>query len=231
MINLGKQLEAASDWYPYLKDEVQKPYFETLNQKVGQAYLDKTVYPPEGQIFNALETTPLSKVKVVILGQDPYHNPNQAHGLAFSVNAQQKIPPSLQNIFKEISANMHCIPPTQGDLTYLAEQGVLLLNTVLTVEENSPQSHAKWGWENFTDTIIQQVSDKASPSVFILWGKPAQTKSPLINREKHLILQSVHPSPLSAYRGFHGSKPFSQANHFLEKNGRSPIDWCGTNQD
>jgi len=227
MIDLKHALGNIDGWSSVLSQELRAPYFLSIEQFLQQAYTSAEVYPPAYQVFNALELTPIDQVRVVILGQDPYHNPGQAHGLAFSVKRDQTIPPSLRNIFREMSADTQSLPPTHGDLTYLARQGVLLLNTTLTVEHNIPQSHANIGWTTLTDRIIERVSEQINPVVFILWGKPAQLKSSLIDSEKHLILSSVHPSPLSAYRGFFGSRPFSQANRFLKQHQRTEIDWCG----
>ena len=183
------------------------------------------IYPPADDIFNALHLTPLSKVKVLILGQDPYHNEGQAHGLCFSVKPEVDIPPSLENIYKELKDDLGCKIPNNGYLVKWAEQGVLMLNTVLTVRAHQANSHQGRGWEQFTDAIINAVNAQDRPIVYMLWGRPAQSKIPMLTNPKHLILKAPHPSPLSAYRGFFGCKHFSQANAFLEKNGIEPIDW------
>lgn len=191
-----------------------------------EEYNRTVIYPPSEDIFNALHLTPLHEVKVLILGQDPYHNDNQAHGLSFSVPLSQKeIPPSLQNIYQELHDDLGCEIPDNGYLEKWAKQGVLLLNTVLTVRAHQANSHKGHGWEQFTDAIIQAVNAQERPIVYLLWGKPAQSKIPMLTNPKHLILQAPHPSPLSAYRGFFGCKHFSRANAFLEANGESPIDW------
>ncbi len=185
----------------------------------------KTIFPKPSEYFYALNITPLDKVRVVILGQDPYHGPGQAHGLSFSVRENVRPPPSLQNIFKELHADVGVPIPKSGDLTRWANQGVLLLNSVLTVEQEKAGSHQKKGWELFTDAVIKVINDECEHVVFILWGAYAQKKAGFVNREKHLVLESVHPSPLSSHRGFFGSKPFSKANEYLKKNGKLPIDW------
>ena len=191
-----------------------------------EEYSTKVIYPPSEDIFTALHLTPLSKVKVVILGQDPYHNENQAHGLSFSVlPSQTKIPPSLVNIYKELQTDMGCYIPDNGYLKKWADQGVLMLNTVLTVRAHEANSHQGKGWENFTDAILQRVNEKEEPVVYLLWGRPAQKKLPMLHNPKHLVLTAPHPSPLSAYQGFFGCKHFSQTNAFLQKNGLEPIDW------
>ena len=215
-----------NDWSLALKDEFNKPYYRDLYRFVKEEYSTKVVYPPADDIFNALHLTPLKDVKVLILGQDPYHNEHQAHGLSFSVLPDQKdIPPSLQNIYKELQEDLGCYIPNNGYLKKWADQGVLMLNTVLTVRAHEPNSHQGRGWENFTDAIIQAVNQKDEPVVYMLWGKPAQSKIPMLTNPKHLILKAPHPSPLSAYRGFFGSRPFSKTNEFLMRNGLTPIDW------
>lgn len=215
-----------NDWLPAVETEFRKPYYKALYQFVRNEYATHVVYPPAEDIFNAFHFTPLGQVKVVILGQDPYHNENQAHGLSFSVlPEQQEIPPSLQNIYKELHDDLGCYIPNNGYLKKWAEQGVLLLNTVLTVRAHQANSHQGKGWEQFTDAIIQAVNAQDRPVVFLLWGRPAQNKMSMLNNQKHLILTAPHPSPLSAYRGFFGCKHFSQTNDFLEKNGIAPIDW------
>lgn len=215
-----------NDWSLALKDEFNKPYYRDLYRFVKEEYSTKVVYPPADDIFNALHLTPLKDVKVLILGQDPYHNEHQAHGLSFSVLPDQKdIPPSLQNIYKELQEDLGCYIPNNGYLKKWADQGVLMLNTVLTVRAHEPNSHQGRGWENFTDAIIQAVNQKDEPVVYMLWGKPAQSKIPMLTNPKHLILKAPHPSPLSAYRGFFGCKHFSKCNEFLLQNGLEPIDW------
>lgn len=215
-----------NDWSLALKDEFNKPYYRDLYRFVKEEYSTKVVYPPADDIFNALHLTPLKDVKVLILGQDPYHNEHQAHGLSFSVLPDQKdIPPSLQNIYKELQEDLGCYIPNNGYLKKWADQGVLMLNTVLTVRAHEPNSHQGRGWEHFTDAIIQAVNQKDEPVVYMLWGKPAQSKIPMLTNPKHLILKAPHPSPLSAYRGFFGCKHFSKCNEFLAQNGLEPIDW------
>lgn len=212
-------------WYSALKEEFSKPYYASLYQTVRKEYATKTIYPPSGDIFNAFHLTPLEKVKVVILGQDPYHEPGQAHGLSFSVKGDVAIPPSLVNIYKELSDDLGCYIPDNGDLTKWAEQGVLLLNTLLTVRAHAAFSHKGIGWEKFTDAAIRAVASQDRPIVYLLWGRPAQEKRALITNPKHLVIASPHPSPLSAHRGFFGSRPFSKANRYLAENGLEPIDW------
>lgn len=215
-----------NDWLEAISGEFQKPYYKELYSFVKEEYSSKVIYPPSEDIFNAMHFTPLSKVKILILGQDPYHNENQAHGLSFSVPTTQKdIPPSLQNIYKELNADMGCYIPNNGYLKKWADQGILLLNTVLTVRAHQANSHQGKGWEQFTDAIIQAVNAQDRPVVYMLWGRPAQTKIPMLTNPKHLILKAPHPSPLSAYRGFFGCKHFSQANEFLVQHGMEPIDW------
>lgn len=215
-----------NDWQPAIQAEFKKPYYKELYQFVKEEYRTHVIYPPSDDIFNALHLTPLSEVKVLILGQDPYHNDHQAHGLSFSVLPDQKeIPPSLQNIYKELADDMECYIPNNGFLEKWAKQGVLLLNTVLTVRAHQANSHQGRGWEQFTDAVIQAVNAQDRPVVYMLWGKPAQTKIPMLNNPKHLILKAPHPSPLSAYRGFFGCRHFSQANAFLTEHGAKPIDW------
>jgi uracil-DNA glycosylase len=215
-----------NDWLPAMEAEFHKPYYRALYRFVREEYSRSVVYPPADDIFNAMHFTPLSEVKVLILGQDPYHEPHQAHGLSFSVPEDQKnIPPSLQNIYKELETDLGCRIPNNGCLEKWANQGVLLLNTVLTVRAHQAFSHQGKGWEQFTDAIISAVNAQDRPIVYMLWGKPAQSKIPMLNNPKHLILKAPHPSPLSAYRGFFGCRHFSQANAFLEANGVAPIDW------
>lgn len=216
----------ANDWLPSIEGEFRKPYYKELYQFVKEEYSKHVVYPPSDDIFNALHLTPLKEVKVLILGQDPYINEHEAHGLCFSVLPEQKkLPPSLQNIYKELNADLGCEIPNNGYLKKWAQQGVLLLNTVLTVRAHESNSHKGKGWENFTDAIIRAVNEQDRPIVYMLWGSHAQQKIPMLNNPKHLILKAPHPSPLSAHRGFFGCKHFSQANEFLEKNGIEPIDW------
>lgn len=214
-----------SDWKYLLKDEFQKDYFINLNHFLDDEYMNKTIFPKKTDIFNALNFTPYSNVKVVILGQDPYHGPNQSHGLSFSVNPNIKIPPSLRNIFKELNSDLGCYIPNNGYLKKWADQGVLLLNTVLTVRSGEANSHKNKGWELFTDKIISLLNEKTEPIVFILWGNPSIKKKSVITNKSHLILTSVHPSPLSAPRGFFESKPFSRANTFLKSVNKPIIDW------
>ena len=212
-------------WTPFLKEEFKKEYFLTLSEFLKVEYATKKIYPKKEHVFNAFAFTPYDDVKVVILGQDPYHQPHQAHGLCFSVNKGIDIPPSLKNIYKELNEDLGCTIPTHGCLVDWARQGVFLLNTTLTVEESKPNSHFKKGWETFTDTAIQKLNEKTTPVVFILWGRNARNKKTLITNPAHLILESAHPSPLSAYQGFFGSKPFSRCNEFLAAHGLAPIDW------
>ena len=215
-----------NDWLDAIQPEFSKPYYKELFEFVKQEYSNTVVYPPADDIFNAFHFTPLSKVKVLILGQDPYHNVHQAHGLCFSVLPDQpEIPPSLLNIYKEINDDIGCEIPNNGYLKKWADQGVLMLNTVLTVRAHQANSHKGMGWEKFTDAVIQAVNEQDRPIVYLLWGKPAQSKIPMLNNPKHLILKAPHPSPLSAFRGFFGCKHFSQTNNFLIENGLEPIDW------
>ena len=213
-------------WKQKLESEFEQDYYQKLTDFISQEDLSETVYPPSCERFTAYKLTPFKDVKVVILGQDPYHGQGQAHGLSFSVHAAQKLPPSLKNIYKELVDDTGCETPKEGDLTFWAKQGVFLLNTVLTVRAASAGSHQKQGWETFTDATIKLLSEEREHLVFILWGKPAQQKEKLIDASKHLVLKAPHPSPLSSYRGFFGSKPFSKSNAYLVENGRQPIDWC-----
>lgn len=216
----------SNDWQEVLAPEFRKPYYKELFEFVKEEYGRAVIYPPADDIFNAMHLTPLEKVKVLILGQDPYHGENQAHGLSFSVlPTQTEIPPSLQNIYQELHDDLGCVIPNNGYLKKWAEQGVLLLNTVLTVRAHQANSHQGRGWEKFTDAVIQAVNAQDRPVVYMLWGKPAQSKIPMLKNPKHLILKAPHPSPLSAYRGFFGCKHFSQANAFLAQHGQEPIDW------
>ncbi len=215
-----------NDWLGAVSDEFAKPYYRELYTFIKEEYGRVTVYPPADDIFNAFHFTPLGKVKVLLIGQDPYHNVNQAHGLSFSVLPSQKeIPPSLQNIYQELHDDLGCYVPDNGYLKKWADQGVLLLTTVLTVRAHQANSHQKKGWELFTDAVIEAVNAQDRPIVYLLWGRPAQSKIPMLNNPKHLILKAPHPSPLSAYRGFFGCKHFSQANAFLQEHGIEPIDW------
>lgn len=215
-----------NDWLDSISGEFKKPYYKELFAFVKDEYSNAVIYPPADDIFNAFHFTPLSKVKVLLLGQDPYHNVNQAHGLSFSVLPEQrKLPPSLQNIYKELHEDLGCYIPNNGYLKKWADQGVLLLNTVLTVRAHQANSHQGHGWEKFTDAVIQAVNAQDRPIVYLLWGKPAQKKSSMLTNPKHLILKAAHPSPLSANNGFFGCRHFSQANAFLEQNGVEPVDW------
>jgi uracil-DNA glycosylase len=224
-LSLAKLLKNDS-WKSVLKSEFEQNYFVSLEKFLNQEYKkNKIIYPEPFEIFNALNSLDLTKVKVVILGQDPYHGEGEAHGLSFSVKKGVKIPPSLRNIYKELETDMKISNLNSGDLTKWVEQGVLLLNTVLTVEKDIAHSHRQQGWEILTDKIISRVSEHNDHVVFILWGKPAQDKAKLIDTKRHFVIESVHPSPLSSYRGFFGSKPFSKANAWLEKHNKAPVNW------
>lgn len=214
-----------NDWLEAVGGEFRKPYYKELYEFVKEEYNTTTVYPPSDDIFNALHLTALKDVKVLVLGQDPYHGARQAHGLSFSVLPGQKIPPSLRNIYQELHDDLGCYIPNNGYLEKWAKQGVLMLNTVLTVRAHKPNSHQGRGWEHFTDAIIEAVNREERPIVYLLWGRPAQSKIPMLNNPKHLILKAPHPSPYSADRGFFGCRHFSQANDFLKANGQEPIDW------
>lgn len=214
-----------TDWKNLLKDEFEKDYFLNLIDFLNKEYTTQTIFPKKSNIFTALNLTPYSNVKVVILGQDPYHGLNQSHGLSFSVNPNIKIPPSLRNIFKELNSDLGCYIPNNGYLKKWADQGVLLLNTVLTVRSGEANSHKNKGWEIFTDRVISLLNEKTEPIVFILWGNPSIKKKSLITNKNHLIISSAHPSPLSASRGFFGSKPFSKTNTFLNSINKPLIDW------
>ncbi len=214
-----------NDWAKYLDEEIKKPYYQQLRQFLIQEYRTRRVYPDMYSIFNALHYTAYADTKVVILGQDPYHGPGQAHGLSFSVQPGVEPPPSLLNIFKELHDDLGCTVPNNGCLKPWAEQGVLLLNTVLTVREHAANSHHGQGWETFTDKIIALLNEREKPLVFILWGSPARRKKEMITGAQHCIIESSHPSPLSAFRGFFGSRPFSRTNEFLKSTGQEPIDW------
>lgn len=215
----------SGSWEQALKGEFSKDYYRQLFVKIREEYQTRTISPPADDIFNAFHFTPLEDVKVVILGQDPYHEPGQAHGLCFSVKPHVQIPPSLVNIYKELEDDLGCYIPNNGYLEKWARQGVLMLNTVLTVRAHQANSHKDIGWEQFTDAAIRVLADQDRPMVFVLWGKPAQRKKEMIYNPKHLVLESSHPSPLSAYRGFFGSRPFSRINEYLKTNGLTPIDW------
>ncbi len=219
MVNIG------NDWDEILADEFSSDYYLNLREFLKAEYFSRKIYPPMNDIFNALKLTPMENVKIVLLGQDPYHGAGQAHGLCFSVLPGVPHPPSLKNIFKELTAEYGMTPPASGELTGWAKQGVLLLNTTLTVREGQPQSHKGRGWETLTDSIIKAVNRKSEPVVFMLWGGNARAKKALIDTDKHLILECAHPSPLSAYNGFFGCGHFKRANEFLLSQGNSPICW------
>lgn len=214
-----------NSWDEVLEEEFNKPYFQELLLKVDEEYQKHTVYPPQDKIFSAFKLCDYKDIKVVLLGQDPYHGYGQAHGLCFSVLPGVTPPPSLKNIFKEMADDVHVSEPNHGFLVSLARQGVLLLNTVLTVREGQPNSHAGLGWQTFTDAVIKKVNELDKPVVFLLWGANAKSKIPLITNKKHLILSCAHPSPFSAYNGFFGCKHFSKTNAFLKANGREEINW------
>ena len=215
----------SNDWLEPLQGEFKKPYYKKLYETVKQEYQTRAVYPDANDIFNAFDFTPLSKVKVVILGQDPYHGPGQAHGLCFSVKPDVEIPPSLVNIYQELHDDLGCDIPNNGYLKKWADQGVMLLNTVLTVRAHAANSHQGIGWETFTDAAIKILNEQDRPMVFLLWGRPAQNKKSMLTNPKHLILEAPHPSPLSAFRGFFGCRHFSKTNEYLKANGLEPIDW------
>ncbi len=214
-----------TDWNPVLRAELDQPYWGELQDFVRDERAHHAVYPPHDEVFAALHLTPLAEVKVVILGQDPYHGPGQAHGLCFSVRHGVAIPPSLRNIHTELSSDLGIDPPDHGDLTSWAQHGVLLLNTTLTVRAHQAASHQGHGWERFTDQVIRVVADHPEPVVFILWGNAARKKAELVDTSRHTVIASPHPSPLSAHRGFFGSRPFSRTNAALEAAGRAPVDW------
>ena len=220
-----KKVNIEASWFNLLNDEFKKNYFIQLRKFIRSEYQTKTIFPPAKHIFNAFDLTPVEKVKVVIIGQDPYHGPNQAHGLAFSVLEDVKIPPSLKNIYKELNNDLNISIRQSGFLEHWAKQGILLLNSVLTVENGKPNSHKNHGWEEFTESVIRNISREKKNIVFLLWGNYAQKKEEFIYPNDHLILKSVHPSPLSAYNGFFGSKPFSQTNNFLIKHKIKEIAW------
>jgi uracil-DNA glycosylase len=214
-----------NDWLAPLSPEFKKPYYANLYKKIREEYASTQIFPPSNEIFTAFELTPLAEVKVVIIGQDPYHGDGQAHGLCFSVKPDIETPPSLVNIYKELNSDLGCYIPNNGYLTKWAKQGVLMLNTVLTVRAHQANSHRGIGWEEFTDAAIRILNEQDRPIVYLLWGKPAQMKKSMLNNPKHLILEAPHPSPLSAYRGFFGCQHFSKTNAFLKENGLTPIDW------
>lgn len=217
----------ANDWQEVLADQLEAPYYKKLRQFVAHEYATQTVFPPKDEVMSALYTTAYQDVRVVILGQDPYHGSGQAHGLSFSVKPGVVVPPSLRNMYKELADDIGCPIPEHGTLTKWAQQGVLLLNTVLTVRQGQAHSHKNQGWEQFTDVIIERLAKRPEPMIFVLWGKPAQQKIKIIAaHSQHRILTAPHPSPLSAHRGFFGSKPYSQINEQLEAWGQSPINWC-----
>ena len=218
-------MEIVNGWKRIIDEEKGKDYFKNLKLFLLDEYSKYKIYPRKSELFKCFELTDFKDVKVVILGQDPYHQPFQAHGLCFSVNKGVKIPPSLVNIYKEISSDIGCNMPSHGNLTKWAKEGVLLLNTIMSVRDSNPMSHSNKGWENFTDKVIKELNDDDNPKVFMLWGSPSRKKKNLINNPKHLILETVHPSPLSAYNGFFGCKHFSKANKFLKDNNRKEIDW------
>ena len=215
----------ANDWIPYFKEESEKEYYKKLTKTMASEYASRQIFPPKDQIFSAFLLTPYKDVKVVILGQDPYHNDHQAHGLCFTVQKGVEIPPSLVNIYQELHDDLGCYIPNNGYLVKWAEQGVLMLNTVLTVRAHQANSHRMLGWETFTDRVIELVDAKEEPVVFLLWGTPAQKKAEMLHNPNHLVLKAPHPSPLSAYRGFFGCKHFSKTNEFLKAHGLEPIDW------
>lgn len=214
-----------NDWQEIIGEEFEKEYYKKIRTFLKKEYDTTVIYPDMHDIFNALHYTSYKDVKVVILGQDPYHGPNEAHGLCFSVKEGVAIPPSLVNIYKELHTDLRCYKPSNGYLKKWTEQGVLLLNAVLTVRANQAASHSKIGWQNFTDTVIKRLNERDDPVVFILWGNYARNKKELITNKIHYIIESAHPSPLSASRGFLGSKPFSKTNEFLKKIGKDLIDW------
>ena len=218
-------IDISKDWQDALAQEIEKPYYKKLQDKVLNEYEEHTVYPPLDDVFNAFKLTPLSQVKVVIIGQDPYHEPGQAHGLSFSVRPGIKNPPSLVNIYKELHDDLGCYIPDNGYLEKWARQGVLMLNNVLTVREHEANSHKGIGWEIFTDAVIDILNEQNRPIVYLLWGKPAEKKCAKLDNTNQLILTAPHPSPLSAYRGFFGCKHFSRTNDFLESKGEASIDW------
>lgn len=215
-----------NDWQEVVGAEFAKPYYLKLREFLKQEYENETVYPDKADMWNAFKHTAFEDVKVVILGQDPYHGPNQAHGLSFSVQPGVPHPPSLRNMLKELKEDLGCAIPQDGTLTKWADQGVLMLNTVLTVRKGQAHSHRGQGWEQFTDEVIRKLSDREKPVIFVLWGRPAQKKKQFIDLDRHAVIESPHPSPLSANRGFFGSQPYSKVNDLLKQNGEQPIDFC-----
>ncbi|MGO1057547.1 uracil-DNA glycosylase [Planococcus sp. FY231025] len=215
-----------NDWQQVVGEEFEKPYYKQLRAFLKEQYANETVYPAKENVWTAFEHTAYSDVKVVILGQDPYHGPNQAHGLSFSVLPGVPLPPSLRNMMKELKEDLGCAIPKDGTLTKWADQGVMMLNTVLTVRKGEANSHRNQGWETFTDAVIQKLSERTEPVIFVLWGKPALTKKRLIDLERHSVIEAPHPSPLSAKRGFFGSRPYSKVNSLLQERGEEPIDFC-----
>jgi uracil-DNA glycosylase len=223
---MKRAVQLRADWLSPLKEQFESEYMERLRRfLLSEKKAGREIYPPSGEWFAALNATPPDEVKVVILGQDPYHGPGQAHGLSFSVRGGQRIPPSLQNMFRELSSDLGCDPPSHGDLSSWAEQGVLMLNSVLTVERGRAGSHQGKGWERFTDAVIRVISRRPLPVVFLLWGAQAQRKGAAIDTRRHCVLAAPHPSPLSAHRGFVGCRHFSAANRFLMEHHRDPVDW------
>ena len=223
---MSRAIQLRAEWLQLLESEFSSDYMKQLGEFLrAEKALGKEIYPPGGEFFAALEATPPASVKVVILGQDPYHGPGQAHGLSFSVRGRQRIPPSLQNIFRELQSDLGLRTPSHGDLSAWADEGVLLLNSVLSVERGVAGAHQGKGWERFTDAVIAAVNAGTSPVVFMLWGAQAQRKGSAINRDRHCVLTAPHPSPLSAHRGFLGCQHFSQANRFLVEHQRGPVDW------
>lgn len=222
----GAKTDAKTDWNPRLRDQFQEPYWKELQSFVRAERQRHTVYPPPEEVFAALHLTPYARVKVVLLGQDPYHGPGQAHGLCFSVRDGVEPPPSLVNVLAELESDLGCPRPRHGNLEHWARQGVLLLNATLTVRARSAASHQRKGWEVFTDRVLQVVNDKPERVVFLLWGSSARKKRHLVDTDRHTVIESPHPSPLSANRGFFGSRPFSRANRALAEAGREPVDWC-----
>lgn len=219
-------LTIENDWKPVLQQEKQKEYFRELEMEIEREYEQAHVFPERENVLAAMKGTALSDTKVVILGQDPYHNEGQAHGYSFSVRPHVSIPPSLRNIYKEMEQDLNIKKPNHGCLQSWAAEGVLLLNDVLTVRAHEPHSHKGIGWEKFTDAVIQKINEREQPVVFLLWGKHAQKKADFVDRERHLVLESSHPSPFAAHRGFFGSRPFSKANEFLNMHGESPVNWA-----
>lgn len=222
---LSDMVHLGNEWDDILKDEFSSDYYKRIRYFLKKEYAEQTIYPPMDCIFNALKYTSYSDVKAVLLGQDPYHGPGQAHGLCFSVQPGVTPPPSLKNMFQELSDDLGIVPPKDGTLTKWAQQGVLLLNTTLTVRRGQANSHKNLGWQTFTDAVIRKLNEHPEPVVFLLWGGNARSKKPLITSPQHLILETVHPSPLSAYNGFFGCRHFSKTNAFLESHGIAPIDW------